>query len=153
MYVVGKTKENGTYFARLHAINILTGEELAGSPVAIAATVPGTGNGSSGGQLSFSPLWQNNRPALNYYNGHVYVGVRRAWRQRAVAWMGVCLRCDDACTDGGHLYVAEWIWKRSVGGWRRYADRYWRHRRADVPGHRQWHIRHLSAIQCKQRVR
>ena len=74
MYVVGKTKENGTYFARLHAINILTGKELAGSPVAMSATVPGTGNGSSGGQLSFSPLWQNNRPALNYYNGHVYVG-------------------------------------------------------------------------------
>jgi hypothetical protein len=36
--------------------------------------VQGTGNGSSGGQLSFSPLWQNNRPALNYYNGHVYAG-------------------------------------------------------------------------------
>src|SRR5690348_10507781 len=28
MYVVGKTKENGTYFQRLHAINILTGAEL-----------------------------------------------------------------------------------------------------------------------------
>src|SRR6201986_3523343 len=32
MYVVGKTKDNGTYLARLHAINILTGKELAGSP-------------------------------------------------------------------------------------------------------------------------
>src|ERR1700761_6925252 len=74
MYVVSKTKENGSYFARLHAINILTGAELPGSPVAITATVAGTGNGSSGGQLSFSPLWQNNRPALNYYNGYVYIG-------------------------------------------------------------------------------
>ncbi|MFL6305229.1 MAG: chitobiase/beta-hexosaminidase C-terminal domain-containing protein [Candidatus Sulfotelmatobacter sp.] len=74
MYVVGKTKENGTYFTRLHAINILTGVERANSPVAIQGTVAGTGNGSSGGQLSFSPLWQNNRPSLNYYNGYVYIG-------------------------------------------------------------------------------
>lgn len=74
MYVVSKTKENGQYFARLHAINILNGSELAGSPVEISATVTGTGNGSSGGKLSFSPLWQNNRPALSYYNGYVYIG-------------------------------------------------------------------------------
>jgi hypothetical protein len=74
MYVVGKTKENGTYFARLHAINILTGAEKASSPVPIQASVSGTGNGSSGGKLSFSPLWQNNRPAVNYYNGYVYIG-------------------------------------------------------------------------------
>lgn len=73
MYVVGKTKENGTYFQRLHAINILTGAELPGSPVAITGKVPGTGNGSSGGQLSFSPLWQNNRAALSLYNGHIYI--------------------------------------------------------------------------------
>ncbi|HEX6773021.1 MAG TPA: chitobiase/beta-hexosaminidase C-terminal domain-containing protein, partial [Acidobacteriaceae bacterium] len=73
MYVVGKTKENGVYFQRLHAINIVNGAELPGSPVAIRGTVPGTGNGSSGGQLSFSPLWQNNRTALNLYNGHIYI--------------------------------------------------------------------------------
>ena len=74
MYVVGATKENGAYFSRLHAINILTGAEQTNSPVVISATVAGTGNGSSGGQLSFSPLWQNQRSALNYYNGYVYFG-------------------------------------------------------------------------------
>ena len=74
MYVVGKTKENGSYFVRLHAINILTGAEQGNSPVTITGAVPGTGNGSSGGQLAFSPLWQNNRAALNYYNGHIYIG-------------------------------------------------------------------------------
>lgn len=74
MYVVSATKENGAYFSRLHAINILTGAERANSPVDIAATVDGTGNGSSGGKLSFSPLWANQRPALNYYNGYVYIG-------------------------------------------------------------------------------
>ncbi|MGA2652532.1 MAG: chitobiase/beta-hexosaminidase C-terminal domain-containing protein [Terracidiphilus sp.] len=79
MYVVGNTLENGTYFSRLHAINILTGAEQSSptvqtSPVVIAATVPGTGEGSSGGQLAFDPLIENQRPALDYYNGYVYVG-------------------------------------------------------------------------------
>jgi hypothetical protein len=74
LYLVAATKENGTYFSRLHAINILTGAEQANSPVVISATVPGTGNGSSSGELSFSPLWQNQRSALDYYNGYVYFG-------------------------------------------------------------------------------
>lgn len=73
MYVVGKTKESSSYVQRLHAIDLTTGAERAGSPVAIGATISGTGNGSSGGKLSFSPLWQNNRAALGLYNGHVYV--------------------------------------------------------------------------------
>jgi preprotein translocase subunit Sec61beta len=74
MYLVANTKENGAYFSRLHAINIITGAEQANSPVNITATVAGTGNGSSGGQLSFSPLWENQRTALNLYNGYVYFG-------------------------------------------------------------------------------
>jgi len=79
MYVVGNSKENGVYFSRLHAINILTGAEqtrpvVQTSPVAISATVAGTGIGSSGGQLAFNPLIESQRPALNYYNGSVYIG-------------------------------------------------------------------------------
>ena len=74
MYVVANTKENGAYFSRLHAINIITGAEQPNSPVNITATVSGTGNGSSGGQLSFSALWENQRTALDYYNGYVYFG-------------------------------------------------------------------------------
>jgi hypothetical protein len=73
MYVVANTKENGVYFSRLHAINIITGAEQ-GSPVNVSATVAGSGAGSSGGKISFSPLWQNQRAALNYYNGYVYFG-------------------------------------------------------------------------------
>ena len=74
MYVVANTKESGVYFSRLHAIDIVTGAEQANSPMNIAATVSGTGAGSSGGKISFSPLWQNQRTALNYYNGYVYFG-------------------------------------------------------------------------------
>lgn len=74
MYVVANTKESGVYYSRLHAINVITGAEQAGSPVNITATVAGTGAASSGGQITFSPLWQNQRTALDYYNGYVYFG-------------------------------------------------------------------------------
>lgn len=73
MYLVAATKENGGYVTRLHALNILTGAERV-SPVAVTATVPGTGHGSSGGELTFSPLWENQRTALDYYKGYVYFG-------------------------------------------------------------------------------
>jgi len=74
MYVVSNTKENGVYFARLHAIDITNGAERTGSPVEIKASVAGTGNGSSGGQLAFSPLWENQRPAIALHNGYLYIG-------------------------------------------------------------------------------
>ena len=73
IYVVSATKENGTYFQRLHAINLTTGAEQTNSPVVIKASVAGTGMGSSGGTLVFSPLWQMNRGALDLYKGYVYI--------------------------------------------------------------------------------
>jgi hypothetical protein len=74
MYLVATSTLNGVYYSRLHAINLITGAEQANGPALISATVPGTGNGSTGGQLSFNPLIQNQRTALNYYNGYVYFG-------------------------------------------------------------------------------
>lgn len=79
MYVVGNTEESGAFYSRLHAINILTGAEQTSptvqqSPVTISATVAGTGQGSSGGKLAFNALMANQRPALNYYKGSVYIG-------------------------------------------------------------------------------
>jgi hypothetical protein len=79
MYVVSNTEESGAFFARLHAINIITGAEQTSpavqtSPVDISATVAGSGQGSSGGQLTFSALAENQRPALALYNGYVYIG-------------------------------------------------------------------------------
>ncbi|HXP07031.1 MAG TPA: chitobiase/beta-hexosaminidase C-terminal domain-containing protein, partial [Acidobacteriaceae bacterium] len=73
LFVLSKTKENGNYFQRLHALNILTGNEQPGSPVALSASVPGTGSGSSGGTLAFSSLWQNNRVAMDLFNGNIYL--------------------------------------------------------------------------------
>jgi len=72
LYTVAKTKEGSNYVQRLHALDITTGAEKFGSPVVIQATVPGTGTGSSGGQLPFSPLRENQRTALLLSNGVVY---------------------------------------------------------------------------------
>jgi len=73
LYVVVNTKENGGFFQRLHALDIATGNEKFGGPVAIQATVPGTGDGSSGGLVSFDALHQNQRPGLLLWNGVVYI--------------------------------------------------------------------------------
>jgi hypothetical protein len=74
MYVVGKTKENGTYVQRLHALDVTTGLEKLGGPVALSGSVPGNGSGSSGGTLNWDPKWENNRPGLLLLNGIVYLG-------------------------------------------------------------------------------
>jgi hypothetical protein len=74
LYVVVKTKESGSYFQRLHALDVTTGAEKLGGPVLIQASVTGTGTGSSGGTLSFNQLRENQRTALLLYNGVVYMG-------------------------------------------------------------------------------
>ncbi len=74
LYVVGKTKESGAYFQRLHALDITSGAEKFGGPVALSGQVPGTGNGSVGGILTFDPFWENQRPSLLLLNGIIYIG-------------------------------------------------------------------------------
>jgi len=73
MYLVTKTKENGQYFQRLHAIDITTGQEKPNSPVTISAKVKGTGDGQSGGYVSFDPFREAQRPGLLLVNGYVFV--------------------------------------------------------------------------------
>jgi Bacterial Ig-like domain (group 2) len=72
LYVVARTKENGSYFQRLHALDIATGAEKFGAPVVIQASVPGTGDASVGGIVSFDALRENQRTALLLSNGVVY---------------------------------------------------------------------------------
>jgi hypothetical protein len=74
IYLVGKTKENAVEVERIHALDITTGTEKFGAPIALAAQVAGSGNGSSGGTLVFDPMWENQRPGLLLLNGIVYVG-------------------------------------------------------------------------------
>jgi hypothetical protein len=73
LYVVAATKENGSYFQRLHALNILTGKEQPSSPVVIKASVKGTGDGSKNGVITFDPFQHLQRPGLLLANGNVYI--------------------------------------------------------------------------------
>jgi hypothetical protein len=75
LYVVSKSKNSSstTFYQRIHALDITTGNEKFSGPTTISATVPGTGVGSSGGNVSFDPLLNNQRSALLLTNGHVIV--------------------------------------------------------------------------------
>jgi hypothetical protein len=77
LFVLARTKEVSnnvtSYVQRLHALDITTGVEKAGSPVVISASVSGTGTGSVGGQVIFDTQYDNSRPALLLLNGTVYV--------------------------------------------------------------------------------
>ncbi len=74
LYVVSKSYENSVAVHRLHALDVTTGLEKFGGPVAITATATGTGNGSVNGKITFDQLWENQRPALLLLNGIVYIG-------------------------------------------------------------------------------
>ena len=74
LYVVSLTYEGSYPIQRLHALDIATGAEKPGSPVVIAASVAGTGSGSSNGVIAFDPKWENQRAGLLLVNGTVYIG-------------------------------------------------------------------------------
>jgi hypothetical protein len=75
MYVVSKSAIHSSlsFFQRLHALDLATGNEVT-PPATISASVAGTGDGSSGGILSFDPQTQHQRPALALLGGVVYIG-------------------------------------------------------------------------------
>ena len=73
IYVVAMSKTaGGTYFQRLHALDLSMGAELFAGPKAITATYPGTGDNSSGGNVVFDPKQYKERPGLVQINGTIY---------------------------------------------------------------------------------
>lgn len=64
IYVLAKTKENGSYVQRLHALDVITHAEKFGGPKVIAATFSGR---------TFDPYRQANRPGLLLENGHIVI--------------------------------------------------------------------------------
>ena len=75
IFVVGMSQDSlGAYHQRLHALDVTTGAEISGSPTEIAASVPGTGAGSSGGNLVFAPGQYAERAGLLLLNGVIYMG-------------------------------------------------------------------------------
>jgi hypothetical protein len=73
MYVVSKTFEGGVYAQRLHALDVHTGQEVAGSPVTIQGSVPGTALDGNGTTVAFDPFHHMNRTGLLLANGNVVV--------------------------------------------------------------------------------
>ncbi|MGA8143244.1 MAG: immunoglobulin domain-containing protein [Candidatus Acidiferrales bacterium] len=72
IYVVAMSKSGTTYIQRLHALDLTTGADLAGSPVTIQATFPGTGAGGNGTTITFNPRQYKERASLLLLNGVVY---------------------------------------------------------------------------------
>jgi len=64
---------SATFFHRLHALDIATGNEKFNAPVTIAASVPGTGDGSSGGMVSFNSQLHHQRSGLAEVAGKIFV--------------------------------------------------------------------------------
>ena len=73
IYFVARSTNNGTFVQHLHAVDLLSGSEVAGSPVAITATMSGSGDGSVNNVLNFDGQRENQRQALTLLNGVVYV--------------------------------------------------------------------------------
>src|SRR6202046_5753429 len=73
IYVEAKSEENGNFIHRLHALDMTTGAEKSPGPVVITGTVTGTGDGTSGGTVTFDGLHQMNRPGLLLLNGILYL--------------------------------------------------------------------------------
>ena len=75
IYVVSASESNpknsgscigasGNFYHRLHALDLATGSEKYNAPVTIAASVPGTGDGSVNGMVSFDSQHHHNRSGL-----------------------------------------------------------------------------------------
>ena len=79
LFAVAKTVVPKGFAYYLHALNLQTGVERAGSPVPISGRVPGTGVRSKDGvecqegYLCFEPMMELQRPSLLLSNGTVYI--------------------------------------------------------------------------------
>jgi len=73
LFLVARTKENGVFVQRLHALDVASGTEKFGGPVLIQASVPGTGAGAVNRVVSFNPQRENQRGALLIQNGLVFI--------------------------------------------------------------------------------
>ncbi len=127
MYVLARTAEidgggTRTFWQRLHALNVLTGEERFGGPVPIRASLKNASSGAFGlfqGSVEFGALRENPRAALTLANGAVYltwgsscdVGPYHGWIMaydaRTLRQTGVLNTSPEAAESG--------IWQSDTG--------------------------------------
>ncbi len=74
IYVVAMSKKSSTYFQRMHALDVTTGQEQFGGPVTVEATYPGHGDNSVNGSVIFDPKQYAERQGLLLVNHVVYTG-------------------------------------------------------------------------------
>ena len=74
IYVVAATKENGSFYHRLHALDLASGVEKFSGPQPIQATYPGSARESLDGVLAFDSRFHLQRAALLLDKGRLYVG-------------------------------------------------------------------------------
>jgi hypothetical protein len=85
IYLVVKTLESGQYIHRLHALDITTGKEKLGGPVAIKASYD-----SDGKEVTFQNRHRMQRPALLLSSGVIYIAFGTAGCAQdppSAAWM------------------------------------------------------------------
>jgi hypothetical protein len=115
IYLVSASKESGTYFQRLHALDITSGAEKFGGPVLLSGTVSGNGNGSSGGKLNFDQEWHNNRAGLLLLNGIVYIafaahGDNGPWHGWILAYNASTLKQTSVwCSSANGIGAGIWM--------------------------------------------
>jgi outer membrane protein assembly factor BamB len=74
IYGVAMSKNaGGTYFQRLHALDLTTGAELLGGPTTVQASYPGTGDNSTGGNVIFDAKQYAERAGLLLLNHTLYL--------------------------------------------------------------------------------
>lgn len=124
IFVLARTKETDAtgstrFVQRIHAIDVRTGAERHGSPVEVIASVPGTGRGSTGGQVRFDPQRENPRAALLLVRGQVVlswasscdVGPYHGWVMAYDAKTLAQVAVFNASPDGGEAG----IWQGQAG--------------------------------------
>jgi len=123
LYVVAYTKETtsgvASYVYRLHALDVTTGAEKFGGPVAIQGSVSGTGADSKNNIVPFIPKVHNQRSGLLLLNGLLYVGF--ASHGDSIAWHGWVMAYDAQTLLQTAIYnttangVAGGIWQSGDG--------------------------------------
>jgi hypothetical protein len=76
IYAEGRTAPGGVapFHHQLHKLDLTTGKEMPDSPVTINASVAGNACDNVNGTITFNSASQQNRSALMYANGVLYIG-------------------------------------------------------------------------------
>ena len=100
MYVVSKNFEGNVYTQRLHVLDVLTGQEMSGSPVNITGSVPGTALDGNGTTVPFDPQRHLNRPGLLLTGGTIYIAFAS--------------HCDDERNGWIFAYAADTLAQKAI---------------------------------------